>query len=71
MRETLKLTVTGMTCGGCENAVKKTLAKLPGVESVSASHADATVVVDYDASRVPREAIEDAIGKLGYVVART
>ena len=40
MMETITLKVTGMTCGGCENAVKRALARLEGVGDVTASHAD-------------------------------
>ncbi len=43
MTETLQLSVSGMTCGGCENAVKRTLLQTAGVESVTASH-DASLV---------------------------
>jgi copper chaperone len=46
MSETLKLQVSGMTCGGCENAVTRTLLKLRGVASAKASHASASVRVD-------------------------
>ena len=30
----IRLKVNGMTCGHCENAVKKALASVPGVERV-------------------------------------
>ena len=66
--EQITLTVTGMTCGGCENAVKRALSRLDGVSSVTASHADNRVVVDYDAAKVNRAAIGDAIHKAGYQV---
>ena len=69
MMETLTLTVTGMTCGGCENAVKRGLARLEGVGDVIASHADAKVIVTYDASRVSPEDIRARIGAMGYAVA--
>jgi copper chaperone len=54
MSETIQLTVTGMTCGGCENAVSKALRTLDGVEDVSASHAANLVGVTYDAGKVTR-----------------
>ena len=63
---TLTLTVTGMTCGGCENAVKRALAKLPGVAAVSASHQEQRVTVSYDAAQVTPEAIAAKINALGY-----
>jgi len=65
---TLTLHVTGMTCGGCENAVKRAVARLPGVSEVSASHQEQRVTVDYDAARVTPEAIAAKIDGLGYRV---
>jgi copper chaperone CopZ len=69
MMDTLTLTVTGMTCGGCENAVKRGLARLDGVGEVTASHADARVVVTFDPNRVSPDEIRTRIGAMGYHVA--
>jgi copper chaperone len=69
MMETLTLNVTGMTCGGCENAVKRGLARLDGVGEVIASHADARVVVTFDPGRVTTDDIKARIGAVGYTVA--
>lgn len=68
MSETLTLRVGGMTCGGCENAVTRTLMKLKGVASANASHASASVGVDYDPASVTPDAIRAAIRSLGYEV---
>jgi copper chaperone len=67
--ETIELNVTGMTCGGCENAVKRALQQLPGVESVSASHAANRVGVTYDEGKVSRAQLREKIEALGYNVA--
>ena len=64
----LTLTVTGMTCGGCENAVKRAVGKMPGVAEVSASHQEQRVTVSYDAAQVTPEAIAAKINALGYRV---
>ena len=69
MADTLTLRVTGMTCGGCENAVKRALARLDGVSDVSASHAQQQVGVTYDAGRVTPDQIKSKIAALGYAVA--
>jgi copper chaperone len=66
--EQLILTVTGMTCGGCENAVKRAVSRLDGVAAVTASHAENRVVVEYDAARVDRGQIESSITRAGYQV---
>ncbi len=65
---TLRLHVTGMTCGGCENAVKRTLMQMNGVKQVSASHAEEKVDVTYDAGKVTPETIAERIQKIGYAV---
>ena len=66
MTETLR--VTGMTCGGCENAVKRAVGQLAGVASVTASHQQQRVEVEFDPARVDLAAIKQKIAKLGYVV---
>lgn len=70
MPSTLTLPVQGMTCGGCENAVKRAVGTLPGVAEVAASHRDSQVVVTYDAALVAPADIEAKIGKLGYRIER-
>ena len=68
MSDVLNLRVTGMTCGGCENAVSRTLLKLAGVESVTASHKAQSVRVNYKPESVTPAAIRSAIETLGYEV---
>ncbi len=66
--DTLTLHVTGMTCGGCENAVKRALTRLDGVGEVTASHAQQQVGVAYDAGRVTPDQIKSKISAIGYTV---
>ncbi|MCH7667281.1 MAG: heavy-metal-associated domain-containing protein, partial [Acidobacteria bacterium] len=40
--------VEGMTCGGCEVAVKRAVKKLEGVDTVAASHKAGSAEVTYD-----------------------
>ena len=68
MPDTLRLHVTGMTCSGCEGAVTRALTRLPGVDAVTASHANETVEVTFDPDRVTRPQIEGRIDALGYRV---
>jgi copper chaperone CopZ len=58
-----------MTCGGCENAVKRALGQLNGVEEVSASHSANLVGVRYDTDKVTRAMVKEKIETLGYEVA--
>jgi copper chaperone CopZ len=69
MTEHLTLTVDGMTCGGCENAVKRVLGLVPGVANVTASHRERRVTLDYDPARADLDAIAQAIARAGYRVA--
>jgi copper chaperone len=68
MSEKLQLTVTGMTCGGCENAVRRTLQQVPGVREVTASHQANEVAVTFDETIVTPQTIRDRIEALGYEV---
>jgi copper chaperone len=58
-----------MTCGGCENAVKRTLRQMTGVQDVDASHSGNLVRVTFDEGRLTPAAIRQAIEGLGYTVA--
>jgi copper chaperone len=68
MSEKLELTVTGMTCGGCENAVKRAVRQLEGVQEVTASHATNHVDVTFDEGKVNPASIRQRIESLGYQV---
>jgi copper chaperone CopZ len=69
MGMTQTLHVVGMTCGGCENAVKRAVGKLPGVVSVEASHSAQKVTIDFDGSQTTLDAVKAKIAALGYQVA--
>ncbi len=69
MAESLQLRVAGMTCGGCENAVKRALQQIEGVEDVTASHDAGLVGVRFDAAKVTPAVLKERIELLGYDVA--
>jgi copper chaperone len=69
MADEMVLQVTGMTCGGCENAVNRVLSMVDGVASATASHKDNEVRVVYDPAKVDRSKIARAIETAGYHVA--
>ena len=60
--------VTGMRCHGCEILVTEALEELDGVVSAKASHETGVVVVEYDESKVDREAIRSTIESQGFSV---
>jgi copper chaperone len=57
---TITLKVSGMKCGGCENAVRDAAKALGGVSEVKASHKEGTVQVEYDPGRTDENAIKQA-----------
>lgn len=63
-----QLTVTGMSCGGCEGNVETALKTLDGVTRVDADHTEDTVeiVVEDD---VDAGALHEAIEGAGYDVS--
>lgn len=64
-----KLTVTGMTCAGCEAAVRISAKTIDGVTSVAVSYERATAEVTYDpAKTTPAEIAKVIADKTGYKV---
>lgn len=69
MAQPLTLTVTGMTCGGCESAVTRALSTMEGVRDVTASHTTNSVTLKYDPALATPERIAERIEKLGYAAS--
>lgn len=68
MSESVSLAVSGMKCGGCENAIKLRLSELDGVLNVEASHLNKKVDVVFDESKISVEEIEDSIEASGFIL---
>jgi len=64
----MTIPVYGMTCEGCENAVKKSVGSLEGIAEVTASHMDSVAVVKFDTALVSLDAIHGKITEAGYTV---
>ena len=62
------LNVDGMTCDGCEKAVKAGVESLAGIESVESSHEEGWTKVKYDKNLTSVEDIEGKITDTGYTV---
>ena len=60
------LGITGMTCGHCVAAVKKTLAAVPGVEAVEVTLSPPRAVISCDPSRTTVEMLLKATAEEGY-----
>jgi copper ion binding protein len=62
------LNVNGMSCSHCENAVKKAVGALNGVDSVTVDLEGKTVTVEFDPEKVTVDAFKEAIEEQGYEV---
>ena len=62
------LHVEGMTCDGCENAIKAGVENLEGIASVESSHEEAWTRVKYDSNVTSAEDIQAKITETGYEV---
>jgi copper chaperone len=62
----LTYNVEGMDCSGCEESIKRSVAKLPGIQEVSADHVSGRVSVTGE----PDEAkVREAIVAAGFEVS--
>ncbi|WP_218972979.1 cation transporter [Labilibaculum manganireducens] len=68
--ETMELTVTGMTCTGCENTIKNGLKQIDGVVEVEASHTNNKVTIKVEKDKVTHEEIAQQIEAIGYSVEK-
>ena len=64
--QTVKIQVTGMTCGNCARTVERTLAATPGVTRVKVELEAASATAEYDAAVVTPDTLVDAVRDLGY-----
>lgn len=61
------MNVSGMTCGSCENAIKTTLADVPGVVYVgTVSHKDGSAYMLIDPTKCKNESLVKAVSDKGY-----
>lgn len=67
--ESTRVKVGGMSCQGCVKSVTKVLLELPGVGQAEVSLERGEAVVAYDAGRVTRDAIKQAIDGAGFEAA--
>lgn len=68
MTDSVKLTVTGMKCGGCEKTVTDKLMAEEGVLKVVANHTDDEVTVEFDGNEIEEDDVIELIEKLGFAV---
>ncbi|HEX9988269.1 MAG TPA: heavy metal translocating P-type ATPase [Chloroflexia bacterium] len=62
------LPIEGMTCASCVRRVEKSLAKLPGIESIAVNLATEKASVRFNPAMVGREEMRQAVEKAGYAL---
>lgn len=62
------LTITGMHCASCANAVEKSINKLEGVTSASVNIATEKLTVEFDEKKMNIDTIKNAVVNAGYGV---
>lgn len=68
--KTTTLQVSGMSCMGCVNSVKRVLSALPGAQAVEVDLASGQVQVSHD-DQCTAQTLRDAIESTGFKVAST
>ncbi|HJZ41489.1 MAG TPA: cation transporter [Bacteroidales bacterium] len=63
-----EITISGMSCTGCEETISSGALALDGVRKATASHVDGKAWVTYDTNLVTLEQITASIEKKGYDV---
>ena len=66
--QTEHINVSGMTCGGCTNAVTRALRAIPGVSDVNVSLSPGQATVRYDESVTTPNQLQLAVTGAGYGV---
>ena len=67
--ETTQLKITGMTCGGCVNSVRRVLLAVPGVRSADVSLDQGTARVEFDPAVARPEQLSAAVVDAGFDIA--
>ena len=67
--ETVKLKITGITCGGCSSHIAKVLGETTGVLEHSVEYPGNTAVIKFDKSKTDVTALVKLIATTGYKAA--
>ncbi len=67
--QTQQLKISGMSCGGCADAIARSLKTIPGVHEVAVSFDSRLATVRFDERSVPSERLESAVRSAGYDIA--
>src|SRR5690554_6305698 len=65
------LSITGMTCSSCANAIEKSVIKIDGVRSANVNFATEKLNVEYDEGIADIQTVKQAVKKAGYTAQKT
>ncbi|MCH8903532.1 MAG: heavy-metal-associated domain-containing protein [Bacteroidetes bacterium] len=65
-KETIKLSISGMTCGGCSSNIHRALSKKAGIISDDLAYPGNVFTIVYDPEKIDEEGICKTITKLGF-----
>ena len=64
----VEFNIKGMTCAiGCAKSIEKKMAKLEGVKMAKVDFENELAMVEYDASKVTPQSLEETVGKVSEV----
>lgn len=64
--KTINVSITGMTCGGCESKVNSHLSKTKGIVSNSVSYKDGNAVITFNPLEISEEDVIKAVNSTGF-----
>lgn len=64
--EKIELIIEGMHCGSCAVGIQMLTSQMDGVTSSEVSYEEKKGLIEFDSSKVTKEAIIKAIAELGY-----
>jgi copper chaperone len=66
MTQTFQAHAPDISCEGCANAIKRSLGRVPGVQTVEVDIPGKNVTVEYDAAQITDNDLRTRLEKAGY-----
>jgi copper chaperone CopZ len=64
----IEVSISGMSCSSCEQAIQTKVAKIEGVKSVKALASVGKAFIEYSSSKTDTSKIRNAVGEAGFIV---
>jgi copper chaperone CopZ len=68
--QSVKFSIDGMVCSGCEENINHTVNKLDGILEINTSHIKGTSEIKFDRAKTSISEIEEVIQSKGYVIKK-